>query len=76
MFRDIQRAGYTTAQIGKLHWTSGPGWNEHFKNSGAYFKALGLDYVVDVSGPPDSTKGRDPLRAAPAKARPAASRGR
>ncbi len=59
MFRDIQRAGLTTAQIGKTHWTSGPGWREHFKNSGAYFKALGLDHVEDISGPPDSAKGRD-----------------
>ncbi len=59
MFRDIQRAGLTTAQIGKTHWTSGPGRHEHFKNSGAYFKALGLDHVEDIAGPPDSTKGRD-----------------
>jgi len=28
MFRDIQRAGLTTAQIGKTHWTAGPLWNE------------------------------------------------
>ena len=59
MFRDIQRAGMTTAQIGKTHWTAGPAWHEQFKNSGAYFKALGLDHVEDISGPPDSTKGRD-----------------
>ena len=59
MFRDIQRAGLTTAQIGKTHWTAGPGWHEHFKNSGAFFKALGLDHVADIPGPPDSTKGRD-----------------
>ncbi len=59
MFRDIQRAGFTTAQIGKTHWTSGPGWRQHFKNSGAFHQALGLDHVVDISGPPDSAKGRD-----------------
>ncbi len=50
----------TTAQIGKTHWTAGPAWHEQFKNSGAFFKALGLDHVADISGPPDSTKGRDP----------------
>ena len=60
MFSDIQRAGFTTAQIGKTHWTAGPAWHEDFKNSGAFFKALGLDHVADISGPPDSVKGRDP----------------
>lgn len=59
MFLDIQRAGWTTAQIGKTHWSAGPAWQERFKNSGAFFKALGLDHVTDISGPPDSTKGRD-----------------
>lgn len=60
MFSDIKRAGFTTAQIGKTHWTAGPAWHEDFKNSGAFFKALGLDHVADISGPPDSVKGRDP----------------
>ena len=32
MFLDIQRAGWTTAQIGKTHWTAGPAWHEQFKN--------------------------------------------
>jgi len=62
MFRDIQRAGLTTAQIGKTHWTAGPAWQERFKNSGAFFKALGLDHVADISGPPDSIKGHDPYK--------------
>lgn len=59
MFRDIKRAGYTTAQIGKLHWTSGPVWKEHFPNTGAYHEALGLDQVLDVPGPPDSPSDRN-----------------
>lgn len=62
MFLDIQRAGWTTAQIGKTHWTAGPAWQERFKNSGAFFKALGLDHVADISGPPDSINGRDPYK--------------
>lgn len=60
MFLDIQRAGWTMAQIGKTHWSAGPAWQERFKNSGAFFKALGLDHVADISGPPDSINGRDP----------------
>lgn len=56
MFRDIQRAGYTTAQIGKLHWNAGPAWKEEFKTADNYFRALGLDHVVDVPGPPDSPR--------------------
>jgi len=60
MFRDIQAAGYTTAQIGKLHWTSGPGWKDEFKTVEDYQHALGLDQVVDVAGPPDSAADRSP----------------
>ncbi len=59
MFHDIKNAGFTTAQIGKTHWTAGPAWHDEFKNSGAFFKSLGLDHVEDISGPPDSTNGRD-----------------
>jgi arylsulfatase A-like enzyme len=60
MFRDIQRAGYTTAQIGKLHWTSGPSWRREFKTEADYYRALGLDYVMDVSGPVDSPRDANP----------------
>lgn len=60
MFRDIRRAGYTTAQIGKLHWNSGPAWKGEFENADAYHGALGLDRVIDISGPPDSENGKDP----------------
>lgn len=60
MYRDIQSAGLTTAHIGKTHWSSGPAWQEQFKNSGAFFKALGIDHIADISGPPDSNRGRDP----------------
>jgi len=30
MFQDLRRAGYTTAQIGKLHWNTGRGWRRNF----------------------------------------------
>ena len=59
MYQDIQRAGLTTAHIGKTHWSTGPAWQEQFKNSGAFFKALGIDHIADISGPPDSNRGRD-----------------
>ena len=54
MFRDIKKAGYTTAQIGKLHWTAGPLWKDQFSKLDEMYEALGVDRVVDVSGPPDS----------------------
>lgn len=60
MFRDIQQAGYTTAQIGKLHWATGPDWRREFKTLDDYNRALGLDCVVDVSGPPDSPHDGSP----------------
>ena len=59
MFRDIRAAGYTTAQIGKLHWFSGQTWRGEFEKIDDYHRALGLDYVVDVSGPPSADGGGD-----------------
>lgn len=58
MFRDIKGAGYTTAQIGKLHWTAGPAWREQFDTVEAYYAALGVDHVSDIAGPADSPKDR------------------
>jgi arylsulfatase A-like enzyme len=60
MFRDIQAAGYTTAQIGKTHWVSGTEWKQEFKNIDEYFHALGLDEVADIAGPVDSPKEHNP----------------
>jgi len=60
MFRDIKSAGYTTAQIGKTHWTSGPSVREAFPKIENYHRALGLDYVFDVSGPVDSVTEKNP----------------
>ena len=60
MFRDIRRAGYITAQIGKLHWASGGGVGNAFPSVDDYHRSLGLDFVIDVGGPPDHAKARDP----------------
>jgi arylsulfatase A-like enzyme len=60
MYRDLQAAGYTTAHVGKTHWTSGAAWRERFGSHDAYYTELGLDAVVDVPGPPDSAEGRSP----------------
>ncbi len=60
MFQDIKRAGYSTAQIGKLHWYSGPDWRRAFSSVDDYEKALGLDYVVNISGPPSSPNEHNP----------------
>ena len=60
MFGDIQRAGYTTAQIGKLHWFSGANWKRDFQTVDEYHRALGLNVVVNGSGPPDSPNEKSP----------------
>lgn len=60
MFRDIQQAGYTTSQIGKLHWTSGADWKREFKDITEYHRALGLDHFLNVPGPPDSPQDNGP----------------
>jgi arylsulfatase A-like enzyme len=59
MFRDIRRAGYTTAQIGKLHWFSGADWKHGFASLDDYHRAMGLDHVLDVSGPVDSATAKN-----------------
>lgn len=58
MFRDIRQAGYTTAQIGKTHWTGGDDWKKSYQTQDEYFAALGLDHVDDISGPVDSPRDR------------------
>jgi arylsulfatase A-like enzyme len=63
MFQDIKAAGYTTAQIGKTHWTSGASVRQAFPKIEDYHHALGLDYVFDVSGPADSPTDRSPYGA-------------
>ncbi|HEX3869713.1 MAG TPA: sulfatase-like hydrolase/transferase, partial [Pirellulales bacterium] len=60
MFRDIQSAGYTTAQIGKLHWFTGSDWRSEFASLDDYHRAMGLDIVTAVNGPPDSSDSHDP----------------
>jgi arylsulfatase A-like enzyme len=60
MFRDMKAAGYTTAQIGKTHWVGGASWKHAYQNMGEYFKALGLDHVLDSSGPADSDRDNSP----------------
>jgi len=59
MFRDIRQAGYTTAQIGKLHWFGGADWKDEFPSLDDYHRAMGLDYVMDVSGPVDSATAQN-----------------
>jgi len=60
MFRDIRRAGYTTAQIGKTHWTSGNSVRAAFGGEADYHRALGLDCVMKVNGPPDDAAEGNP----------------
>lgn len=60
MYRDIQAAGYKTAHIGKTHWTAGAAMRDAFGKADAYYQALNLDYVFDVSGPPDSPTQHGP----------------
>ncbi len=60
MFRDLQAAGLTTAQIGKTHWSSGKAVKQTFGSDAGFHAALGLDHVIDVSGPPSDPRERNP----------------
>jgi arylsulfatase A-like enzyme len=62
MFRDVQRAGYTTAQIGKLHWEGGTAWRQQFKSLADYYTALGLDTALDLPEPFATPQGKGPYQ--------------
>ncbi|MEZ4865039.1 MAG: sulfatase-like hydrolase/transferase [Caldilineaceae bacterium] len=50
LFRDIQRAGYTTAKIGKFHYYNLE-WGEDYRDHQAYYDALGLDWAQELPTP-------------------------
>ncbi len=53
LFSDVKDQGYTTAQIGKLHWLSGQDWKKQaFASSAAFFSdGLKLDHAEEISSP-------------------------
>ena len=57
MFQDIRAAGYTTAQVGKHHWTKGGAWRERFETLDDYYKALGLDDCREIAAPFTTPEG-------------------
>lgn len=60
LFRDLRAAGLTTAQIGKTHWSSGKIVKKVFGSEAGFHAALGLDHVLDMSGPPSDPGDRGP----------------
>ncbi len=62
MFRDIRAAGYTTAQVGKLHWTAGSDWQRTFSSLDKYYAALGLDYCQEIATPFSTPSGSGPYQ--------------
>jgi arylsulfatase A-like enzyme len=50
MFRDLRKAGYRTAHVGKSHWFN-PEWGVHYREFEDYFRAMGLDHCVEISEP-------------------------
>ena len=60
MFLDMKDAGYTTAQIGKLHWNTGSLFQREFSNIDEYRKALGLDYALPLPTPYSSADDKGP----------------
>ena len=57
MFQDIRAAGYTTAQVGKHHWTEGGAWRERFESLDDYYDALGLDDCREIATPFTTPEG-------------------
>lgn len=62
MFQDIRAAGYTTAQIGKLHWTGGQPARRQFGSLEAYYEALALDHCEDLPSPASTPSGSGPYQ--------------
>ncbi len=58
LFKDFKKTGYTTAMIGKTHWYAGNAYQREFKNLGAYFKGMGIDYYQEVATTFGSRGGR------------------
>lgn len=60
--RELQKAGYTTAAVGKLHWHQGWPWDtpdgcgHDFANHPELTQQYGLDYVWEVSGKQQVTR--------------------
>lgn len=53
LFSDMKRAGYTTAQVGKIHWVSGNAWkrNHGFESITDFYRAIGVDHVDNLPSP-------------------------
>ena len=49
-FRDLQRAGYRTARIGKYHYFN-LAWGEDHRDHSAYYAELGLDWAQELPTP-------------------------
>lgn len=59
LFADVKAAGYTTAQIGKLHWTSGEMWRQLGHASlNAFYKSIGLDHAENIATPFSTMHGK------------------
>lgn len=60
--RELQKVGYTTAAVGKLHWHQGWPWDtpegcgHDFVSDPELTKQYGLDYVWEVSGKQQVTR--------------------
>jgi len=50
LFHDIQRAGYSTAKIGKYHFFN-LAWGEDYRDHQAYYETLGLDWAQELPTP-------------------------
>lgn len=50
LFRDVQRAGYSTAKIGKYHFFNLE-WGEDYRDHQAYYDLLGLDWAQELPTP-------------------------
>ncbi|MCX7013968.1 MAG: sulfatase-like hydrolase/transferase [Candidatus Sumerlaeota bacterium] len=48
LFADMKRAGYETAQIGKLHWFNSGKLKGAFADTREYFQAMGLDVAESM----------------------------
>ncbi len=64
LFADLKAAGYTTAQIGKLHWTGGSRWQKEFgaESLEAFYRSLSIDHPEDIPSPNAGINDRGAFR--------------
>ncbi len=62
LFADMKQAGYTTAQVGKIHWVSGNAWKRNTPSETItdFYNRIGADHVDNLPSPFSTPNDKGP----------------